>query len=320
MKKQTTLNHEIIFHGIGVHSGKQVQMTLAPAACGTGIVISNAQFPGADMHIGTIVPENAMHATVLKGNGWFVSTVEHLLAALSALGVDNVRVVLDGGEVPIIDGSALPFVQGIMQAGMCELEGKQAFLTPKEPLRFADEQGRVLEVLPASFETLTRFVPQDERLRLSVRGEEAGITSVMTDVSNHEQRDTRLHVDYRAEFVRGVEGAEHFSCIVTPEFFTHEIAPARTFGFVEQLPFLRQHGLALGTSLGNTVVIGPDGLFNDMRLPDECVRHKVLDLIGDLALLGKPLAATVRAYKTGHNFNRRVVEHFITHRELWEKV
>lgn len=281
-----TLAHKITFSGIGVHSGKEAHVTLLPAGIDTGIRISCIQNPDNTIVIGTLVPENAMHATVLKGRGFAVSTVEHLLAALSALGVDNVAMLVDGYEIPIIDGSALPFVQGIIRSGREEQNAQKQFLTPKEPLNFADGQGRVIELLPAA-------------------------------VMDNGQRDMHLHIDYKAEFTRGVEGAEVFKGMVTTDFFRQEIAPARTFGFVEQLPFLRQHGLALGTSLGNTVVIGQDGLFNEMRMSDECVRHKVLDLIGDLALLGKPLAGTVRAYKTGHNFNRRVVEHFIQHHEMW---
>jgi UDP-3-O-[3-hydroxymyristoyl] N-acetylglucosamine deacetylase len=289
MKKQKTIAQAVTFQGIGVHSGKPSQVTLQPGQADMGIRLHNGQIHEQAMIIGTVIPENAMHATVLKAGSWWVSTVEHLLAALRALEVGNVDVIVSGCEVPIIDGSALPFVQGIMRAGIVELDAPQKFLTPKEVIRFADDQGRWLEIEPAS-------------------------------VGADGNRDIRMHIDYRAEFTRGLEGADMLNCTVSPEFFTSDIAPARTFGFVEQLPFLRQHGLALGTSLGNTVVMGPDGLFNDMRCADECVRHKVLDLIGDLALLGKPLAGSVRAYKTGHNFNRKVIEHYVGQPQVWEEI
>ncbi|MFA6527757.1 MAG: UDP-3-O-acyl-N-acetylglucosamine deacetylase, partial [Candidatus Babeliales bacterium] len=287
VKLQKTLAQENSFCGIGVHSGKATRVTVAPAGVDQGIRITSVGSIGHEIVIGAVVPENAMHATVIKTNEFAVSTVEHLLAAMSALGIDNAQLIVQGQEIPIIDGSALPFVQGFARAGMCEQGAHRQFLTPKEPLCFTDQQGRELRIEPA----------------------------VVMDSGD---RDRRLYLDYRAEFKLGIEGAEVFCGTVTPDFFIQEIAPARTFGFVEQLPFLRQHGLALGTSLGNTLVIGQDGLFNDMRMPDECVRHKVLDLIGDLALLGKPLAGSVRACKTGHNFNRKVVEHYLLHPDAWD--
>lgn len=286
MVRQKTLTGEITFRGIGVHSGKTTSVTVVPAGIDQGIRITSASGTGHEMVIGAVVPENAMHATVIKTNDFAVSTVEHLLAALCGLRIDNAQIMIAGNEVPIIDGSALPFIQGLLRVGLREQEKERYYLTPKQEISFSDETGRMLRIMPAQ------------------------------RVDGKPNKD--LIIDFRAEFKRGVEGAEVFYCTVAPDFFIQEIAPARTFGFVEQLPFLRQHGLALGTSLGNTLVIGQDGLLNGMRLPNECVRHKVLDLIGDLALLGKPLAGTVIAHKTGHSFNRLVIEHYVNNPDLWE--
>ena len=162
---------------------------------------------------------------------------------------------------------------------MVEQAAPRSFLTPKQMLTFADGTGREIAI---------------------------------------ERSDARtLSINYTADFAHPLAGATMFTAaVVTQNFFAKELAPARTFGFLEQLPVLRQHGLARGSTLSNTVVIG-DEVLNDRRFADECVRHKVLDLIGDLALLGRPLAGTIQASKTGHNFNRLVVEHYLTHPDQW---
>jgi UDP-3-O-[3-hydroxymyristoyl] N-acetylglucosamine deacetylase len=279
MVQQQTLKQRIKFSGIGVHSGLASWLTLVPAQAHTGIVFCNAQNSEQSFRIGTVIPDVAPHATVIKANGWYVSTIEHLMAALRMLNVDNVVIEMHGNEVPILDGSALPFVQGILDVGLHEQDAVRKYLSPKEKLCFADEKGRVIEIEPSP----------------------------------------SFAVSYTADFTHPLAGARTFAAEISPEFFIDKVAPARTFGYLEQLPMLRQHKLAQGSSLSNTIVIGKE-LLNDTRFPDECVRHKVLDLIGDLGLLPYRLLGTVSAAKTSHNFNRLVAEHCLQHPELWKVI
>lgn len=283
---QKTIKEEIVFSGIGVHSGVQCSVTLKPAEHDHGIVICSAHNPEKRFLLGSVIPVVAMHATVINSNGWMVSTVEHLLAAIMGLGIDNLIIEVDGPEVPILDGSSLPFVQEIMSRGITLQSSQKTFLTPQSVLKFEDGKGRILEITPAQ------------------KNEDGSF-------------DTNLHVEYEADFSSALIKDPVIAGNVTTVFFCDDIAPARTFGFLEQLPFLRQHGLAQGSSLGNTVVIGEGEFVNKLRFSNECVRHKFLDLIGDLGLLGKSLCGTVKAKKTGHSFNRKVVEHFVNHPSDW---
>jgi len=276
---QKTLKQRVKFSGLGVHSGCATTLTLVPAPEDTGIVLCNATDKTQCFRIGAVVPEVAMHATVIKANGWYVSTIEHLMAALRMLDIDNVVVEMQGNEVPILDGSALPFVQGLLDAGFQEQHAPRKFLTPRELLRFADDKGRVIEIVPAN----------------------------------------TFSISYTADFTHPLAGSPFLSVDLSSDFFIDHIAPARTFGFLEQLPFLRQHKLAQGSSLSNSIVIGQE-LLNDLRFPDECVRHKILDLIGDLGLLPYRLIGAVTAAKTSHNFNRLVTEHYCQHPEQWTTV
>ncbi len=293
--KQKTIQRECPFSGIGVHTGAYSSLVLKPAPVNTGIVIQNECFPEEIIKIGSVVPESALHATVIKQGHWAISTIEHVMSAISALGIDNLIIQMSARgpmvEVPIFDGSALPFILGIRDSGIVEQEASRVFITPRVKLVFDDQEGRVIEILPAK-------------------------KQVKKDGSY--ERD--LFVNYTAQFEHPLVGCQTLQGHVTQDFFVNEIAPARTFGFLQQLPILRKHGLAQGSSLGNTVVLGSEGLMNDLRFPDEFIRHKFLDLVGDLSLLGKPLIGTVNACKTGHSFNKRVVESFLTDPHKWELV
>ena len=281
-KNQATIQKSISFSGIGVHSGSVSTVTIHPALMGTGIVFKNAKNLEQKITVGNVIPEIAMHATVIRGghdNKWAVSTIEHLMAAVSMAGLDHVQIIVDGPEIPILDGSALPFVYGICDAGIVFFDAPKQFVTPKETLVFSDNDGRRIEI-----------------------------------ISN---KTGELFIDYKADFMHPLAGPATFASVINQDVFMHEIAPARTFGHLEQLPFLRQHGLARGTSLGNTVVIGQE-LLNDMRFADECVRHKVLDLLGDMSMAGMRIAGTIKANKTGHAFNRLVALHVIQNPEKWD--
>lgn len=279
--KQRTIKENLSFSGIGVHSGCKSTVTLIPAAQDAGIVFYLKDLPQYKICIGSIVPEEAMHATVLRFEEVIISTVEHLMAALHVLAIDNIEICVDAPEVPILDGSALPFIQGILSVGITQYNAFRRSITPKERLILADDDGKKIIVTPVQ------------------KGEDG------------------LFVSYEASFSHALIGRQYIEGPVQQAFFTQEIAPARTFGFLEQLPFLRKHGLAQGTSLGNTVVVGSEGYMNERRFSDEFVRHKYLDLIGDLFLMGYQLIGRVDAYKTGHSFNRLLIKHVIDHPDLW---
>ncbi len=292
VNKQQTLRSELFFQGLGVHTGAPCSIRLQPAYANSGISFINDKSPDEVIRVGSVIPDPAMHATVIRTKQWALSTVEHLMAALMLMGIDNLDIIVQGTEIPILDGSALPFIQGIVDVGLREQNASKQWITPQEPLKFADDKGRSMFIEPA--------------------------------ILGHQQDDKNLQpalfIDYNADFVHPLNGNPMLMGHVTQDFFMREIAPARTFGFLEQLPFLRHHKLAQGTSLGNSLVIGNGELLNEMRLPDECVRHKFLDLIGDLSLLGKSLIGSVKAHKTSHNFNRLVIEHFLKNPEKWRVV
>jgi len=277
---QQTIKKEITIEGIGVHSGHHSIITLTPAPTNSGIQLINKQFPSEPIYIGTTLPEQAMHATVLKSGSWAISTTEHLMAAIYGLGIDNLIIIIKGCEIPIMDGSAIPFVHAIQQAGIKKQNKPKQFVTPKKTLRFEDHD-KFIELTPAT-----------QNFNLSFR--------------------------YSVNFDHPLVQDTSINGCLSSQFFIQEIAPARTFGFLEQLPLLRKHGLAKGTTLGNTVVVGNENFLNSRRFDNEFIRHKLLDLIGDLALLGKSFIGTVTAHKTGHAFNRKIVEHFIQNPTEWK--
>ena len=280
--KQCSVKKEVVFSGVGVHSGKKSSVIVFPAGVGNGIVLKHEDFPDHPMKIGSIVPEEAMHATVLRSGRMVISTVEHLMAALHALGIDNANVQVDSFEIPILDGSSLPFMQALQEVGVQYYKEAKKFITPKEKIELTDKKsGRSLIIHPA------------------------------------EKSDFSLSISYQADFAHPLVGKQQQQGTLSPQFFIDEVAPARTFGFLDQLPFLRKHGLAQGTSLGNTVVVGPEGYMNEVRFADEFVRHKFLDLVGDLYLTGYQLIGSVHAYKTGHSFNRLVVQSVLESPDLW---
>lgn len=274
---QKTITQKLEFHGISVHSGLKSSVTLRPLGPNSGIILKEAGT------VGTFVPQITQFATVIKSGNFSISTIEHIMAAVVGMGIDNLEIEFDGSEAPILDGSSKPFVDEISRAGLKEQGEHKTFLTPKKILEFSDvTKDRYIKIIPA------------------------------------EHGDVSLSIDYFASFGHPLLGEARIVSKISPEFFAKEIAPARTFGFLSDLPKMKALGLANGSSLENTVVIGESGFLNEPRFSDEFVRHKLLDLIGDLALLGKPIAGTIVARKTGHEFNRLVVEHFVNHSEEWE--
>jgi UDP-3-O-[3-hydroxymyristoyl] N-acetylglucosamine deacetylase len=265
MDLQQTIRKSVTFEGIGLHSGEPVRMTLSPATAGTGIL-----FRASD---GTLIPVTPDHvvdtrsATTVGAYGARVRTIEHLMAAAGALGIDNLLVEVDGEEIPAADGSSKPFVELLYSAGRVSLGAPRDPLVITTPIRVGDESRWV------------RIMPSDS-----------------------------LRISYTLDNRHPVIGLQTASLEVTEARFVDEIAPARTYGFLKDVPMMRQNGLARGGSLDNAVVVGKRIVLNDsLRFADEFVRHKVLDLVGDLAVLGRPVVGHVVARNAGHALNHELL-------------
>jgi UDP-3-O-[3-hydroxymyristoyl] N-acetylglucosamine deacetylase len=263
---QHTIRRAVACRGVGLHTGVPVAMALSPAPPDHGVVFRV-------LPSGTVVPVrpdsllNGHYATTIGTGGVQIQTVEHLLAAVRALGIDNLLVEIDAGEVPAMDGSAAPFVALLYSAGR---EGQAATRRPlwvTDVVRVGDE-ARWLQISPA----------------------------------------TELRISYTLDVDHPVVGVQVVSITPTEARFVEELASARTYGFLKDVDLLRRQGLALGGSLDNAVVLGEEGVLNGaLRFHDEFVRHKILDLIGDLALLGSPVVGHVVARNAGHALHHQLV-------------
>ena len=283
---QTTLRSDATVAGIGVHSGSPVTLTLHPAEANSGIVFLRPGLNGqrdrelvADYRSVTATE----FATVLgDATGPAVSTTEHVLAALHGLGVDNVVVEVDGPEVPIMDGSAEPFVAAIDQAGIATLA---------EPRRYI----KVLKAVQVGKNGCSG------ELRPCARG---------------------LRIETEIEFDTPLIGRQTFAMDVEPDGFRRELSRARTFGFMRDVAKLWSAGYALGASFENTVVLAENRVLNaeGVRFPDEFVRHKAVDAIGDLALAGAPLIGTYRSVRGGHKLNHAVLTALMADQSAWTYV
>lgn len=284
--KQTTLRDHVAVSGIGVHSGSPVTLTLHPADDDTGIVFQRVAADGtpereicADVRAVTATE----FATVLgDAQGPLCSTAEHLLAALRGLGVDNVIVEIDGPEVPIMDGSAAPFVDAIDQAGLTARALPRRYIEVIKPVRVSKD-GALGELRPYSH---------------------------------------GFRVEAEIEFDHPLIRRQALSLDIEPEAFRREIARARTFGFMKDVAKLWSAGYALGASFDNTLVVTEDRLLNPegLRFADEFVRHKILDAVGDLALAGQPLLAAYRTVRGGHKLNHAVLSALISDPTSWRVI
>lgn len=267
---QRTIAKTVKYTGIGLHSGKDVTVVFHPAPAGTGIVFSRVDLPGAPQV--EAVADNVtdtMRATTLEKGQAKVFTVEHLLAAFFALEVDNCRVDIDSVEPPVADGSALPFVRLIEEAGIVEQDAERQVLKIQES-QAVHAGDKFIAILPY------------DGLRIS-----------FTSVNPHP-----------------LLGVQYGDCEITPETFIKEIAPARTIGFMHEVEALQAKGLALGGSLENAVVYDDTQVLTPLRYPDELVRHKILDIIGDLALAGC-IRGHIIAVKSGHALNTALAKKII---------
>ena len=274
MSYQTTLAGPVIYTDIGLHSGQPVSLELKPAAADSGIVfcrVDLAEKPTVKAEANNVT--STMRATTLESGQAKVFTVEHLMAALYVLGVDNCLVEMSSAEAPVGDGSALPFVRLIEQVGLVELAEPRTILAVDKVVEVSDN-GRSI-----------RIEPYD------------GLKISFTSCNEHP--------------LLGQQFAEYE---VSPDVFVRDIAPARTIGFMHEVNALKAQGLALGGSLENTLVYDETTHLNAPRFSDELVRHKILDVLGDLALLGRPLRGHIIAIQSGHSLNTALAA------KLWHSV
>ncbi len=278
---QRTIERETSHSGVGLHSGCTVNLVLKPATEG-GITFRRTDLPGA--------PELPAHAnqvsatamaTVLGPPNAGIGTIEHLCAALVGLGIDNVKVEVDGPELPIMDGSALPFVALLRSAGLRELPTTKPLMVIRKEVRVTDGE-KHLTVAPAP----------DYRLCCEI------------------------------DFPHPAIGRQSFALALSEEAFERDVAPARTFGFSRDLEALKARGQALGGSLENAILLDEQGVVNPngLRFSDEFARHKLLDALGDLSLLGVPLRGEVRAHKSGHALNHALVTRLLAEPDAYELV
>ena len=277
---QKTIRREVGCAGIGLHSGERVNMRLLPAQPGSGIRFRRIDLEGREIAVSIDNLHQTSFATQLTDGVASVSTVEHVLSAASGLGIDNLLIELEGPEVPIMDGSATPFVYLLHEAGLRRQPAARTFMKIVEPLRI-DEDDKFIAVYPAE----------------------------------------RLKISYTIDFDHPLIGIQRETFLVTPRAYTEQLAPARTFGFLRDVERMRSLGLALGGSMENAIVVGENSILNpQLRFPDEFVRHKILDAIGDLTLLGAPLLGHVVAYRAGHSLHADLVEKIRDTPEAWEAV
>jgi len=281
--RQTTLREAVSVAGIGIHSGSSVTVTLHPAEADTGVVFWRCGINGQrdrELTANFRSVTATEFATVLGDkSGPAVSTTEHVLAALYGVGIDNAIVEVDGPEVPIMDGSAAPFVDAIDQAGIATMSAPRRCIKVLKPVR-VNADGCCGELRPHA------------------RG---------------------LRVETEIEFDHPLIGRQAFATDVEPNLFRRELARARTFGFMRDVVKLWSAGYALGASFENTVVVAENRILNTegMRFPDEFVRHKAVDAIGDLALAGAPLIGAYRSVRGGHKLNHAVVTALMADASAW---
>jgi UDP-3-O-[3-hydroxymyristoyl] N-acetylglucosamine deacetylase len=282
MLKQRTLKTSVRATGVGLHSGQKVTLVLRPAPAGAGIVFRRVDLnPPVDLKADPYAVGDTRMASCLEKDGARLGTVEHLMSALAGLGIDNLYIDVDAEEIPIMDGSAAPFVFLLQSAGIVEQNAAKRFLRVK----------KVVEVRDG--DKWARLAPYDGfRLEFSIQFNHPAV----------DKTGTRVAVDF------------------ADQSYVRDIARARTFGFTQDVEAMRAQGLALGGSLENAIVMDEYRVLNaeGLRLPDEFVRHKVLDAVGDLYLAGAPLLAAFSAHKSGHALNNRLLRALLADAEAWE--
>jgi UDP-3-O-[3-hydroxymyristoyl] N-acetylglucosamine deacetylase len=279
MRQQQTLSKSAFFSGIGLHSGSLSSIAIHPAPTNTGVIFVKQ----VGDHIASCPATiqylgQTDHCTTLQSGDFKVQTVEHILSALAGLEIDNAYVEVQGNEIPAADGSAAPFVQILEDCGLVPQEEPRSYIKIIQPIHVEDGQ-KAISVLPSSLP----------------------------------------HISYFIDFPHPLIQQQDYQHSCTPQEFTRNIAAARTFAFRQEVEFLWSRGLGLGGSLDNTVVFSESGLVNDdeLRFQNECVRHKVLDLIGDLSLIGFPIIGQFEARRTGHLLHTKLVRAILNNPDKW---
>jgi UDP-3-O-[3-hydroxymyristoyl] N-acetylglucosamine deacetylase len=279
MAYQLTIQHPVEIDGIGLHTAVRSHVRLLPAPADTGVVFRRTDLDGFEIAAHADNVARVSYATSLMRQSVLISTTEHLLAALYCTGIDNVFVELDALELPILDGSAKPFIDILTEAGTRRLRRRRRYIRVLKPLEFADGDRRI------------GIYPAEE-----------------------------FRIDCFVDYHHPAAGPQEVEMIVNAESFSRELAPARTFTFVKELLALQKMGLIRGGSLANAIVMDDQCILNGpLRFADEFGRHKALDLIGDLALVGRPLLARIVAHKAGHALHTQLVTRLLADRSLWEE-
>ncbi|MBN1664731.1 MAG: UDP-3-O-acyl-N-acetylglucosamine deacetylase [Deltaproteobacteria bacterium] len=282
MSLQRTIRSEIECRNIGLHSGKKINMTIKPAPADEGIVFVCKNGNGGSRIKADITNvRDTTLATTIGNNGTTVSTIEHLMSAFRGVGIDNAVVELDAAEVPIMDGSALPFVKLLNEAGT-KAQGKlRKWFIVKKPVSVSQGTATV-SILPSPV----------------------------------------FQITYTIDFEHPLIGEQSYHIVFSKDIYEKHICAARTFGFLKEVEFLQAKGLALGGSLKNAIILNEDRIINKegLRCPDEFVKHKILDAIGDLSLIGMPIIGHLVAYKSGHTLHSSLLKELLSHRDNWEIV
>ncbi|QOY90989.1 UDP-3-O-acyl-N-acetylglucosamine deacetylase [Paludibaculum fermentans] len=281
MKFETTIQRPVAASGVGLHSGVPVNIRIVPASPGTGIVFRRTDLDNFEIPASWKYVQRVSYATSLMRQGVLISTTEHLLSTLYSMGIDNAYVEIDNLEVPILDGSGLPFVELLREAGIKHSRRRRRFLSVLRPVSL-EGPGKRISILPADTFQLT------------------------------------CHVYFKHPMVSG----QSLEMEVTPENYARELAPARTFGFAPELDQMRNMGLIRGATLDSAVCFTDNDVMNPggLRFPDEPCRHKALDLIGDLALIGRSLRGHVIAERAGHAMHVALVAKIMSDPSLYEIV
>ncbi len=281
MRLQNTLRNEIFISGLGLHTGLKINMRLRAAPCNTGVVFIRTDKGNVRIKASVSSVSDTTFATTLASEGVKIGTVEHLLASFAGLSIDNVLVEIDGPEVPIMDGSSSKFVSRIIEAGISKQEKAVSYLRILAPIVVMEGHSQIA------------VTPYD---------------------------GTRI--TYRLFYTHPAFGEQKMGIDISAMKFVNELAPARTFGFLRDVEMLKSRGLAQGGSLDNAIVLGEKEVINGgkLRFEDEFVRHKILDAVGDISLIGLPIYGHFIANKSGHTLNVKLLKKILLYREAWEIV
>lgn len=282
LTRQRTVKETVSFSGLGVHSGKKVNLTIKPAPVNHGIKFVRIDLPDHPVitaHFNNVVDTSL--ATVIGYDGFIVSTIEHLMASFSGLSIDNALVEIDNYEIPIMDGSAGPFTAMILNKGIQEQNAPRCYFIVKSPIGIT-ENGKSVTIYPSD----------------------------------------KFKITYSIDFNHPAVKQQSFDVEINETSFAQDIAPARTFGFLNEIEYLKRYGFARGGSLDNVVVLSASGVVNQdgLRFHNEFVRHKILDSIGDFSLLGMPVLGHIVISKSGHAYNHDFLQEFFKRKDSWETI